>query len=292
MKAESRAAWWCLAPAMLHWLLFAAFPIGFSVVLALFDWQIVAGTNRFVGLDQFRALAEDGPFWSSMMNSLRYAAWSVPLGMAFALAVALLVAKPLRGMPFFRTLFYTPSVMSGVAISMVWLYIYMPERGLVNTLTGLIGLPEVNFLSDPQWAMPALALMGAVVGLGPRMVVYVAALLAVPPSLGEAADLDGANWWQKLRNVTLPMIAPTSLFVLVTSTIGALQLFTPIYLMTKGGPMGTTDVVGYHIYTTAWQRFEVSQASAQSCVALLLIGLVTLVQFRLSRRAMEGYSPA
>lgn len=292
MRRQTRAAWWCLAPTMLHWLVFAAFPIGFSIVLALYDWQIVAGTNRFVGLGQFQALAQDRPFWNSMGNSIRYALWSVPMGMALALGVALLVAKPLRGMAFFRTLFYAPSVMSGVAISMVWIYIYLPEKGLVNSLTSLFGFPSVSFLSDPRWAMPALAFMGAVVGLGPRMVVYVAALLAVPPSLEEAAALDGASGWQRLRNVTLPMIAPTSLFVLVTSTIGALQLFTPIYLMTKGGPLDTTDVVGYHIYTTAWQRFEVSQASAQSCVALAVIGLVTWVQFRLSRKAMEGYSPS
>lgn len=291
MKPGKRAAWLFVAPTLLHWFVFAAFPIAFCIVLALFDWQIVAGTNEFVGVRQFVRLSQDGPFWNSLGNSLRYAAWSVPLGMALALSVAVLVAKPLRGMAFFRTLFYVPSVMSGVAISMVWIYIYLPEKGLVNSLSRMVGLPSVDFLNEPAWAMPALALMGAVVGLGPRMVVYVAALLAVPPSLEEAAELDGANWWHKLRSVTLPMIAPTSLFVAVTSTIGSLQLFTPVYMMTKGGPMDTTDVVGYHIYTTAWQRFEVSQAAAQSCVALLVVGTVTALQFRLSRRAMEGYSP-
>jgi multiple sugar transport system permease protein len=260
--------------------------------LALYDWDILGGETRFVGLAQFRAVAADPAFWNAVGNSVRYAAMAVPLGMALALAVAIQVVRPLRGMAFFRTLFYAPSVVSGVAVAMVWIYVYLPERGLANTALRALGLPTFDFLNDPALALPAVAVMGAVVGLGPRMVVYAAALLSVPPSVEEAESLDGAGPCRRFWSVTLPMIAPTSLFVLVTSTIGSLQLFTPVYLMTKGGPMGTTDVAGYHVYTTAWQQFEVSRAAAQSCFLLLVVACVSAVQFRLSKRSLEGWSAA
>lgn len=291
-RHEERAAWWFVAPAALHLAVFAAFPILCAAGLALYDWDILSGGARFVGLGQFQKVFADRPFWNAVGNSVRYAALSVPLGMALALAVATQVARPLRGMAFFRTLFYAPSVVSGVAVAMVWIYVYLPERGLANSLLSALGLPTHDFLNDPALAMPAVAFMGAVVGLGPRMVVYAAALLAVPPSVEEAASLDGAGPWRRFWTVTLPMIAPTSLFVLVTSTIGSLQLFTPIYLMTKGGPLDTTDVAGYHVYTTAWQRFDVSAAAAQSCCLLAVVAAVTAVQFRLSRRSLEGWSPS
>jgi multiple sugar transport system permease protein len=290
-RRDGRAAWLFLGPAVAHLAVFAAFPIVFSFVLAFYDWRILEGGSKFVGFGQFQAVLADGPFWNAVMNSVRYAAMSVPLGMLLALGVAALVARPLRGMAFFRTLFYAPSVVSGVAVAMVWIYVYLPEKGLLNSLLGLFGAPGVDVLNEPSLAMPGLALMGAVVGLGPRMVVYVAALLSVPPALEEAASLDGAGPLRRFVSVTLPMIAPTSLFVLVTSTIGSLQLFTPVYLMTKGGPLNTTDVAGYHVYTTAWQRFEVSLASAQACFLLVVVAVVTAVQMRLARRTLEGWSP-
>lgn len=289
-RHESRAGWLFVAPAVLHLTVFALAPVGYALWVSLFDWKILTGERPFVGLGQYAQVLSDGAFLNALWNSFRFAAMSVPTGMAVALGVALLVAQPLRGMAFFRTLFYVPAIGSAVAVSMLWIYVYLPEFGLINATGKMFGLASVDFLNEPWWAMGALAFMSVWTGLGPKMVVYVAGLMAIPPALHEAASLDGATSWRRFWSVTLPQLAPTNLFVLVTSTIAAFQLFTPVYMMTKGGPLDSTDVVGYHVYTTAWHRFEVSTASAQSFVLLVVTGALAFVQFRLMRRQLEGYS--
>ena len=289
-RQESRAGWLFVAPAALHLAVFALAPVGYALWVSLFDWKILTGERPFVGLGQYASVLSDGAFLNALWNSFRFAVLSVPTGMAVALGVALLVAQPLRGMAFFRTLFYVPAIGSAVAVSMLWIYVYLPEFGLINATSKMFGLASEDFLNEPWWAMGALAFMSVWTGLGPKMVVYVAGLMAIPAALHEAASLDGASSWRRFWSVTLPQLAPTNLFVLVTSTIAAFQLFTPVYMMTKGGPLDSTDVVGYHVYTTAWHRFEVSTASAQSFVLLVVTGALAFVQFRLMRRQLGGYS--
>jgi multiple sugar transport system permease protein len=242
-----------------------------------------------VGLDQYQRLMADQAFWGAMGQTFKYALMAVPGGLVAALLVALAVSQPLKGMAWFRTLFYIPAVSSGVAIAMLWIYVYLPERGLINTMLQGLGQPSIDFLNESGWALPVLAFMSVWVGLGPRMIIYVAGLMSLPVTVYEAASLDGASGWQKFWRMTMPLLAPTHLFVLVTSTIGAFQTFTPVYMMTNGRPMGTTNLVGYHIYVTAWENFNVSAASAQSFVLLFLLGLVSLAQFRMMRRRLEGY---
>lgn len=279
-------------PATLHLLVFAILPILYSFWVSLFDWKILRGTMPFVGLRQYADLASDHAFWNSLWNSFRFALFSVPSGMAVALIVAMLVSQQLRSMAVFRTLFYIPAVSSMVAVSMLWIYVFLPKTGLINMTTAMFGAQSVDFLNDPWWAMGSLAFMSVWTGLGPRMIIYVAGLLSVPPSLYEAAELDGAKAWAKFWNVTWPMLAPTNLFVFITGTIAAFQLFTPVYMMTKGGPLDSTDVAGYHIYIEAWRKFHVSTAAAQSFVLLAVIGLMAFLQFRIMRRQLEGYSAA
>ena len=282
-----------VAPAVAHLLLFALVPIGFALYLSLFRWDLLRYQNPFVGLGNYVDLAQDAGFWKALGNSLIYTAISVPLGLAVALGIAMLVAKPLKGLAFFRTVFYLPSVMSQVATAMVWIYILLPKTGLINTVLGWFGLPDgKDFLNEVGWAMLALAFMSVWTGLGPRMVLYLAGIVGIPDSLYEAASLDGATKYKQFWAVTLPMLAPTTLFVTVTSTISAMQVFTPVYMMTKGGPLDTTDMVGYHIYTTAWRDFHVGEASAQSFVLLAVVMAVSWIQFRLQRRQLEGYSAA
>jgi multiple sugar transport system permease protein len=263
-RHESRAGWLFVAPAALHLAVFALAPVGYALWVSLFDWKILKGEMPFVGLGQYARVLTDGAFFNALWNSFRFALMSVPTGMALALGVALLVAQPLRGMAFFRMLFYVPAIGSAVAVSMLWIYVYLPEFGLINATTALFGFGSVDFLNEPWWAMGALAFMSVWTGLGPKMVVYVAGLMAIPPALQEAAALDGAGPWRRFWNVTLPQLAPTNLFVLITSTIAAFQLFTPVYMMTKGGPLDSTDVVGYHVYTTAWQRSRRHRRSRSS----------------------------
>lgn len=286
---KSQTGWWFIAPASLHLLVFALVPVAYAAYVSLFRWDILRDERTFVGLDQYQRLLADQAFWGAMGQTFKYALMAVPGGLVAALLVALAVSQPLKGMAWFRTLFYIPAVSSGVAIAMLWIYVYLPERGLINTMLMGLGWPSIDFLNESGWALPALAFMSVWVGLGPRMIIYVAGLMSLPVTVYEAASLDGASGWQKFWRMTMPLLAPTHLFVLVTSTIGAFQTFTPVYMMTNGRPMGTTNLVGYHIYVTAWENFNVSAASAQSFVLLFLLGLVSLAQFRMMRRRLEGY---
>lgn len=286
---KSQTGWWFIAPATLHLLVFALVPVAYAAYVSLFRWDILRDQRTFVGLDQYQRLMADQAFWGAMGQTFKYALMAVPGGLVAALLVALAVSQPLKGMAWFRTLFYIPAVSSGVAIAMLWIYVYLPERGLINTMLMGLGRPSIDFLNESGWALPALAFMSVWVGLGPRMIIYVAGLMSLPVTVYEAASLDGASGWQKFWRMTMPLLAPTHLFVLVTSTIGAFQTFTPVYMMTNGRPMGSTNLVGYHIYVTAWENFNVSAASAQSFVLLFLLGLLSLAQFRMMRRRLEGY---
>lgn len=285
-----KIGWLFVAPALIHLIVFAGIPILYAAYISLFDWRILRDEMPFVGLGQYVDVMRDTRFWQAMWNSVRFVILSVPAGTIVALLVALLVAQKLRGMAFFRTLFYIPAISSGVAIAMLWTYVYLPETGLINTFLAFFGRESIDFLNEKGWAMPALAFMAVWTGLGPKMVIYVAGIMGISPSLYEAADLDGASSIRKFFSVTVPMLAPTTLFVLVTGTIGAFQLFTPIYMMTQGRPEDTTNVIGYHIYTEAWRRFQVSTAAAQSFVLLLAIAIVAYAQYRGMKRQLEGYS--
>ncbi len=283
---RSKTGYLFIAPAVLHLLVFALLPLGYALYLSFFKWNILKGDNPFVGFENYARLFEDTGFWNAMKNSAVYTLFSVPIGMAVALAVALLVSQKLRGMPIFRTLFYMPAISSQVAIAMMWIYIYLPKTGMINTI---LGGADIDYLNTPGLAMAALVFMSIWTGLGPRMILYLAGIMNIPSALYEAASLDGSTGWHRFWKITLPMLGPTTLFVLITSTIAAMQIFTPVYMMTKGGPQETTDVVGYHIYSTAWERFQIGAASAQSFVLLAIILAISLVQFRLMKKSAEGW---
>lgn len=286
---DSRAGWLFVAPAFAHLLIFAIIPIAYTIGLSLYRWKLYEPSKTFVGLKNYEFSLTDAVFLNSIWNSMKYALMAVPAGMAVALVVALMLNQKIRGSGVLRTLFYLPAISSGVAVAMVWIYVFLPEKGLLNTLLAKVGITSVDFLGDPSIALPALAFMSIWTGLGPKVVLYLAGLLNIPPTLYEAAELDGAHGWRLFRSITLPMLAPTTVFVLVTSTISALQVFTPVYMMTRGGPEDATDVVGYHIFTESWVSFNTGLASAKSFILFVLIGLLAFVQFQLSKRQMEGH---
>lgn len=295
MRRHSRAlaGWLFVAPALLHLAVFALGPMAYAFWISLFKIHLLRGERTFVGLFNYRYTLGDGPFWNAMLNSAKFALLSVPLGMALGLGVALLANQRLRGMALFRTLYYIPSVASGIGIAMLWIYVFLPKTGMINTVLGWVGVENgTDFLGSSFWAMPALVLMSALNGVGPKMVLFTAGLLGIPPELYEAAELDGATRARGFWAITLPMLAPTTFFVLVTSSIGAMQIFAPVYLMTGGGPEDTTDVVGYHIYREAWVRFNTGLSAAQSFVLLVAIALIAAGQFRIQRDRLRGYSAA
>ena len=290
---RKQTGWLFILPSFIHLSIFVLFPILFAFYLSLHKWDVLKEQKPFVGLENYALLAHDPLFWNALKNSAYFAIGSVPLGMVVALGVAVLVHQKLRGTSFFRTLYYLPAVSSSVAISMVWTFIYLPEHGLLDWTLSAMGLTQAaqtDWLQSPVWAMPALIFMSVWTGLGPRMVLFLAGLAGIPESLYEAAGVDGAGKWAQFRHVTVPLLLPTTVFILVTSSIGAFQIFTPVYMMTKGGPVRHTDVVGYHIYNAAWRQFHAGQASAQAYILFLLILAVTVVQFKIVNKRMEQFS--
>ena len=278
-----------VAPATLYLVVFVLLPMALAGYMSLHRWHLLKGEPTFIGLANYTALAVDPLFRNAVWNTLVYAAVSVPLGIVTSLAVAVLVAQPLRGVGVFRTIFYIPAVSSQVAIAMVWIWILLPEVGLINVSLQWLGFDgSTHFLAEPGWAMASLITMSVFIGLGPRMIIFLGGLQAIPASLYEAASLDGCRRWRRFRYITLPMLAPTMLFVSVTTTISAFQLFTPVYMMTKGGPRRTTDVVLYHIYKEAWQKFEMGSAGAMSYVLFAIVLVAALAQLRLMRRGLRG----
>ncbi len=285
--------WLFVGPALLHLFVFALLPMAYALYLSLFKIHLVRDERHFVGAFNYTYTLRDSSFWNAMWNSARYALLSVPLGMAVGLGVALLVNQKIRGITIFRTLYYIPSIASGIALSMLWIYVFLPQTGMVNTFLGWLGITtKTDFLNNVNFAMGALVVMSALNGVGPKMILFLAGLINIPNELYEAAQLDGATRTRTFWRITLPMLAPTTFFVMVTSTIAAMQVFTPVYLMTKGGPEDSTDVVGYHIYREAWVQFNTGLSAAQSFLLLAAIVVISAGQFRLQRNQLKGYAAA
>ncbi len=271
--------WAFLAPSLLHLLLFSIGPIAFCLYLSFHEWNLVEPARPFVGLDNYGALLADADFGRALLNTAFYVLF-VPVGMTVALGLALLVNRPFRGVRLLRTVLFLPYVTSFVAISLVWKWMYEPEFGLFNNILGQLGLPEGTWLSAPATAMPSLMLMSVWMFAGYMMVIFLAGLQNIPDSLYESARIDGADAWQRFRHITLPMLRPTTFFILVTMVIFMFQVFTAVYVMTEGGPLHATDVIVYHIYRNAWEYLRMGYASAMAWVLFAIVFVITLAQWR------------
>lgn len=275
-----------LAPSLLHLVVFLFTPIAFAAYLGMHRWDLVVAEKPFVGAGNVAELLGDAGFWRAMRNTFVYAL-NVPFGMALALAAALLLHRRLSGLGFLRTIYFLPSVTSFVAIALVWMWIYHPSFGLANWLLGLVGIPPLQWLSSSATAMVAVMIFSVWMGLGYQMVIFLAGLQGIPEELYDAARIDGASPAQLFRRITLPLLRPTTFFILVTSLIGAFQVFTTVYIMTGGGPVGSTDVIVYHIYQAAWEQLRMGYASALSWVLFVVILVATWIQFRFLGREVE-----
>ncbi|MFN4190627.1 MAG: carbohydrate ABC transporter permease [Pseudothermotoga sp.] len=269
-----------LIPGVFMFMMWLLIPIVFSLYLSFHEWSMVDPLKPFVGFGNFVNVFKDKDIMRSLKNTAVYTL-NVPIGMALSLGVALLMNKKIKGINILRLLYFLPSISSFVAISIVWQWIYNPEFGLLNYLLGFFKVPPQRWLSDPKTAMMSIMIMTIWMNLGYQMVIYLAGLKGIPSYLYEVADLDGANSWNKFLYITLPMLQPTNVFLLITSIIGSFQVFTPVYVMTQGGPAGTTNVFVYHIYNTAWKSFSMGYASAQSWFLFLLIFTASFIQFKL-----------
>ncbi len=279
-RAATMQGFLFLLPSAIHLLIFLIAPIAFAVYLSLHNWEVIVPQKTFVGLQNFVEMSSDPLFWNALKNTLVFS-FNVPLCMVLSLAVAVMMNQRLRGVNLLRTLYFLPSVSSFVAIALVWRLLYEPNFGLANFILQTLGLPQAPWLNAPATAMLSLIIMSVWLGLGYQMVIFLAGLQGIPETLYEAARLDGASAWQRFRHLTLPLLRPTTFFILVTSLIGSFQVFTTVFMMTGGGPARSTDVVVFHIYQAAWDNLRMGYASAMSMVLFVIIMIATWVQFKL-----------
>ena len=282
-RSENRWALAFVAAPVIGYLLFTLYPVGFAVYASLTNWNGL-GVMRFVGLDNYVRLFSDANFLESIYNTFFYMI-GIPIGLAVSLALAVAMNRKIVGLTAFRTIYYVPVISSLAAIAILWQWAYNGDFGLVNQALALVGIDGPNWLASTFWAKPAIILMAIWKGLGFSMILYLAAIQSVPRSLYEAAQLDGANGWQRFRTITLPLVRPVTFFLVVTNVIGGAQLFTEINIMTPtGGPEYSTASAVWHIWRQAFKYQQMGYATAMAIVLGLLILVVTLIQFRLNRR--------
>ena len=280
---QNRTGLLFLSPWLFGFLFLQLWPFLGSAWLSLTSYDLVS-SPRYVGLENYRTLLGDDPaFWRSLMVTLRYAVVSVPLNVVVGVGLALLLNVEIRGQAIFRTLFYLPSILPQVATAVLFQWLLNPELGLVNGVLRLVGIEGPAWLGDPNWA-PWTLVMLSVWGVGGAMVIYLAGLKDVPAYLYEAATLDGAGPWHRLRAITLPMLTPVIFFNVVMGLIGSFQAFTEAFVMTKGGPEGSTTFYALYLFQRAWSNLDMGYACAMAWVLFVVIATVTLFVFRSQRR--------
>ncbi|GAA2041425.1 sugar ABC transporter permease [Terrabacter terrae] len=282
-RSSTTTALLMLAPAAVLLVTFLLVPIGLTFGLAFTDARLVSPRPaQFIGADNFVRLFEDETFWKSLRNTIIFAAVIVPVQSACALGLALLVNAKMRGVNFFRTVYFLPVVTSMVVVSMLWLFMYQ-KNGLINQVLLKFGIEGPDWLGDPKTALLAIILMSAWQAMGFHMVIWLSGLQTIPGELYEAAELDGAGRWEKFRYVTWPGLRATRTFILITITISAFALFTQVNIMTQGGPLDSTSTVVLMAVRTGFQQQQTGYASAISLAFFVLVLAVTLVQRFLTR---------
>lgn len=268
-----------LAPAAAILAVFVFYPIVSAGHISLTSWNGFDPVKPFVGFDNYVRLTQDPQFWNSLLVTVVYATGVCLLSVVSGLAVALLLNAPLRGLGIYRSIYFLPVVTSSVAAAIVWRYLLDPS-GLVNALLAQVGISGPDWLQDRWLALGALTLLTVWKNVGFNAVLYLTALQALPDSIYEAASLDGASGWQKLRHLTVPLLSPMTFFVIVQALITSFQAFDLVYVFTEGGPRGGTDVLGMFMYRTAFRLGEFGYGTAIAFVTLALVLGVTLVQWR------------
>jgi fructooligosaccharide transport system permease protein len=271
-----------LGPALLLLLLFLIIPAIMSVYYAFTDYYLLTPDMRkFVGLDNFINLFKDPIFLKSLVNTLKFVVWVIPLQIGAALGLALLLNKQRKANTFFKVAYFSPVVMSLVVISVLWLYLLNPNEGIINNVLTYFGVSAQPFLTSPKQAMFTIVFVSAWQGAGFQMLIFLAGLQNIPGDVYEAAQLDGMNKWQRFIYITLPLLKPTSIFIFITTLIGAFKLLVQPMVMTQGGPVNSTMTVVYYIYQTGFTDRMVGYASSIALLFGTIIGLVTLAQRKL-----------
>lgn len=280
---DALVAYAFILPWIIGFIIFTGGPIIASFGLSFFRWKMIA-PPKFYGLEHYiRMFTTDEFFRISIWVTFKFLLISIPIGQILALIMALLLNQRIRFQGFWRTAFYLPAVVSGVAGSVLWVWMYHPELGIINNLLDLVGIEGRNWLYEKETVLNALVAK-SLWNIGVPMVIYLAALQGMPQRLYEAADIDGASEWAKFRSITLPMLSPAIFFNVVMAIIGGVQTFAEPYVMTGGGPDNATLFLGLHLYQSAFHYLKMGYASAMAWIMFILIFGLTLIQFRLAGR--------
>ncbi|MGE3912356.1 MAG: carbohydrate ABC transporter permease [Chloroflexota bacterium] len=267
-------------PALVNFAVFRYIPIFMAGEASLYDYSLLGGFGSFVGLKNYERALADELFWSSMWVSFQYALMKVPAQVVLSLLLAMFVSREVRGMSAIRTIIFFPVVTSLVVAAMLWSMMYNKDLGLIQSMMGAFGLHHDGFLSSPTLALPSIVLMMVWKEVGFSMIIFVAGLKGIPEMFYEAATMDGAGPFQKFLFITLPLLKPVTLFVIVTQTISAMQVFVPIFVMTQGGPFFATNAIVYYIYQNGFAYNDMGYASALSFFVLALLVAVSYLQFK------------
>jgi sn-glycerol 3-phosphate transport system permease protein len=279
MRRETLQAWLLILPALVLLVAFTHFPALTTLWDSFYSTPRGSRPAVFVGTENFQALLDDPVFWQALRNNFVYAACTIPASVVLALVMALAVNAAMPGRPLLRMAYFTPTMLPMIAVANIWLFFFTPDYGLFDSIAGLFGMGRHNWLGDPATALPAMIIVAVWKDAGFFMIFYLAALQAMPPDLAHAAAVEGSSRWNFFRRVTLPLLMPTTLFVLVNSVINAFRLIDHIVVMTHGGPDNATTLLLYYIYETGFRFWDTATAATLTVVLLALLGVLAAFQF-------------
>ena len=279
--------WLLLTPAAILLIGFTHYPAVATLIDSFFSTGTAVRPSRFVGFENYAALADDPIFWRVLRNNLWFALGTIPTAIAIAMVMALWVNDRLPARALVRMAYFTPTVLPMIAVANLWLFFYTPQIGLFDRIGALFGLPSHNWLGDPNLVLPATMLMVVWKEAGFFMIFYLAALQSLPPELEEAGRIDGASRWYYFRRVTFPLLMPTTLFVLVNATINSFKLVDHLFILTKGGPDNASSLLLYYIYQVAFSFFETTYAATLTVVLLALLAVLAVLQFLLIEKRVH-----
>ena len=281
---EAIEAYILILPTIIGLIVFTASPVLASLYYSFTRWNLLS-TPKWQAFDNYiELITEDPLFWITIKNTAYYVVGTVPTGTVLALGLAIALNQKIRLVAVFRTIYFLPVVSSVVAISVLWLWLYQSDFGLVNEMLRFFGFRGVRWLSSVTWAMPAIMIMSIWHGLGYNIVIFIAGLQGIPQDYYEAATVDGANSWHKFINITIPLLSPVTFFVLTLSVITSFQVFAQAYVMTQGGPVNATKTIVYYLFQQGFVNFHMGYASALAYVLFVIIVSLTMFQFWFQKR--------
>lgn len=283
-RKDERTAWVFLLPSLVLFATFTGIPVMAALGISFTQWDLF-NPARFIGLDNYTKLFRDPIFARVMGNTAYFVLLSVPVQMLIGLGCALALNRGIRGQTFFRIAYFLPVVTSTIAAALVWAWLFNANFGLINALLSLVGITDVpRWLASTQWAMPAVIIVSIWQNLGYAMVLFLAGLQNIRADLYDAAAIDGARGWRRLWFITLPLLSPTTFFVLIISIIGSFQIFELVFVMTQAGPANATNTLVYYIYQNGFQFYQMGYASAAAMILFVIVLIMTLVQYALQSR--------